>query len=136
MSHPSSETLPAKTTVGVVVFVVCCLLSSFRLVLDTPSPAHVGPDNIAQRSDQRFVALKTELPSRGVIGYVGESDDSALPDYYLTQYAVAPLVVDRSPNHKLVIGNFPNSHSESPSGLRLVKDFGNGVMLFTKEDAH
>ncbi len=32
---------------------------------------------------------------------------AALGDYYLAQYALAPLVVDHSTNHALVVGNFP-----------------------------
>jgi hypothetical protein len=71
-----------------------------------------------------------------VIGYIGETGDSATPDYYLTQYALAPLIVDRSAKHTLVVGNFPSSPpSGIPQDLRLVEDFGQGVMLFAAKDA-
>lgn len=88
------------------------------------------PDGIAARSDQRFSLVKTRLPAEGVIGYIGEMGDSAVPDYYLTQYALAPLVVDHSTGHAIVIGNFPSSQPpEIPADLRVVQDFGNGVLL-------
>ncbi len=72
------------------------------------------------------------LPESGVVGYVGESGPAADGSYYLAQYALAPLVVDRSANHALVVGNFATSQvSQSPAeNLRLLKDFGNGVLLF------
>jgi hypothetical protein len=112
---------------------LCCLLSSVRLVVDAPASAlKSGSDDIARRSDQRFSALKGALPERGVVGYIGEPGPLALGDYYLTQYALAPVVVDHSPNHDLVIGNFPNSLSEDvPSNLRLKRDYGSGLLLFT-----
>jgi hypothetical protein len=112
---------------------VCCLLSSVRLIVDAPAASGLksGSDDIARRSDQRFSALKSTLPQRGVVGYIGEPGPLALGDYYLTQYALAPVVVDHSPNHDLVIGNFPNSLSPGvPSNLQLEKDFGSGVLLF------
>jgi len=78
------------------------------------------------------------LPSRGVIGYIGEPGTAGLADYYLTQYALAPLVLDRSSKHPIVVGNFPGSLPSAASfnGLHLERDFGNGVLLFTTEDAN
>ena len=109
---------------------VCCLLSSGRMVFRTLHPSEIKPDDIAARSDIRFASLKAHLPSEGVVGYIGETGESAVPDYYLTQYALAPLVVDDSTGHAIVIGNFPSSQpSEIPPNLRVVQDFGNGVLL-------
>lgn len=127
--------MPPRITVGVAVFILCCLLSSFRLIWNAPNPARVREDDIAARSDQRFAALKTHLPDRGVIGYVGQFGNSGTADYYLAQYALAPLVVDHSVNHSLVIGNFPRSSPEFSANLRLIRDFGNGVLLLSNKDA-
>ena len=118
------------------LFVLCCLLSTGRMIFQAPSPRHLRSDDISNRSDKRFAALRARLPASGVIGYVGSTGDSATPDYYLTQYALAPLVVDLSPNHSLVVGNFPSLPAAGiPNNLRLVEDFGNGVMLFAAKDA-
>ena len=133
--QPSAENLPEKTRLVLLVFVLCCLLSSARLVIETPNPGRFTPDEVAQRSDLRFARLKAALPQRGVIGYVGEAGESGVPAYYLAQYALAPLVLDRSPNHPFVVGNFPSTASApSIEKLRLVKDFGDGVLLFSPED--
>lgn len=136
--HPASDQqAAAKTKAAILVFILCCLLSTTRLVFDAPTPRHIQPDDISTRSDRRFTELKAHLPANGVVGYIGEAGDSATPDYYLTQYALAPLVVDLSPNHATVVGNFPSSPpAQIPQNLRLVKDFGNGVMLLSSKEAN
>jgi hypothetical protein len=125
-----------RNTAAVLILIVCCLLSSARLVVKSPGLGRLMPDDIAARSDQRFAALKAAIPGRGIFGYVGPPGDSGLPEYYLAQYALAPRVVERSTNHALVVGNFPaSSQMIAPQGLQLVKDFGNGVLLFSNKDA-
>jgi len=136
--HPSatSERLSQRTKVATLIFVLCCLLSSARLLIETPRAASPRGDDIARRSDQRFAALKTELPQRGVVGYVGETGNLAVGDYYLTQYALAPLVVEQSSNHAIVVGNFPSGVASGlPANLQLTRDFGDGVLLFSNKDA-
>ena len=135
MNLPQSNHLSSRGLAVLLVFIVCCLLSSFSLVRNS---LHSSPsDDVARLSAQRFAALRDELPSRGVIGYIGDSGDSATPDYYLTQYALAPVVVDRSTDHKLIVGNFPSTRPpQLPSALQVVKDFGNGVVLLINKDVH
>jgi hypothetical protein len=132
---PLHGRLPTRTSVGILIFVFCCLLSSARLVRNAPNPLHISADDIYTRSDQRFALLKSQLPNRGAIGYIGESGNSGTADYYLAQYALAPLVIDRSANHALVIASFPDFSAEIPNNLQLVKDFGNGVLLLSSKDA-
>ena len=125
-------------TIAILIFIFCGLLSTVRIVKDAPNPIRLHTDDVAQRSDQRFAALRAVLPSRGIVGYVGASGNVAVPDYYLTQYALVPLVVDHSPNHPLVIANFPNSPQPTTvlsEHFQLVKDFGDGVLLFANRDA-
>jgi hypothetical protein len=132
---PRSNPLPNRSIAVLVLFIVCCLLSSFRLVHNSLNSG--SSDHVTKLSDERFAALKSELPPRGVVGYMGDSGDSATSDYYLTQYALAPVIVDRSTNHELVVGNFPNGRlPQFPSTLEVAKDFGNGVVLLTNKDVH
>jgi hypothetical protein len=133
---PSADSASPRAKCVILCFTICCLLSTIRILREAPNPAHLSPDDISKRSDQRFAAVKTRLPANGVVGYIGESGNSSTPDYYLTQYALAPLVVDRSTHHAIVIGNFPLSPpSNLPPNLRLVEDFGSGVLLLSGEDA-
>src|ERR1700756_2503575 len=136
--HLPQRTVSAspRMNCAILLFIICCLLSTIRILREAPNPAHITPDDVSKQSDQRFATVKSRLPANGVIGYVGEGGNSSTPDYYLTQYALAPLVVDRSTHHAIVIGNFPISPPSSlPSNLRLIEDFGNGVLLFGGEDA-
>lgn len=133
--HQFSPHLPRRFTIATLIFVLCCLLSTARELRDAPTLGLLNADNLAKRSDQRFAALKAELPQQGVVGYIGESGTPAVVDYYLAQYALVPLVVDHSPNHPLVVGNFPISPPGTLSAhLHLLKDFGNGVLLFANKD--
>jgi hypothetical protein len=128
--HEFSPSL--RFRIAILIFVFGCLLSTVRVLTLAPRPGRFR-DEVAQRSDQRFAALKAALPPQGVVGYMGESGGTA--DYYLAQYALAPLVIDHSANHPLVVGNFPFSPAPGPPDhLQLLKDFGNGVLLFANKD--
>ena len=91
-----------------------------------------GKDEISQYLS-RFDALKQILPPCGVVGYTSDDPLNA-KGFSLTQYAVMPVIVDQTADHALVIGNFrsPQIHSalHTEHRLELLKDFGNGVMLF------
>jgi hypothetical protein len=133
MPAPSGHS--TRTAASIAFLVLLSLLSSVWMIFTSPKPWHIKGDRIAARSDERFAAVKSHLPANGIIGYIGETGDLALPDYYLTQYALAPLVIDRSAHRRIVIGNFPDTpHSEIPPDLKLVQDFGNGVLLFAGKE--
>jgi hypothetical protein len=138
--HTSSTEggLSKRQTIAALVFILCSLFSSGRILWDarTPERAKKGSIDIPQRSDQRFAAVKALLPQRGIIGYIGEPGALARGDYYLAEYALAPLVVDDSLSRPLVLANFPDSPLPMPANLQLVKDFGNGVALFANKDAN
>jgi len=131
--HQVSAAFPQRATVAASIFVLCCLVSTVRIVREAPSPIHSRTDDIVKRSEQRFAALKAALPQQGVLGYIGSS--SSPDDYYLAQYALAPLVIENSPNHGMVVGNFATSPVTLPGDLQLVKDFGNGVLLFARQQS-
>lgn len=89
--------------------------------------------------DERFAALKGALPKdSGTVGYVGDMNIDANPSaYYLTQYALAPLVVVNGAHHRFVVGNFVRPEVApriaAANGLTAVRDFGNGIFLFRGE---
>jgi hypothetical protein len=127
------RTLSSKAVLW--IFALSCLLSSARLVVDTPRVARDAAEN-ERRSGERFASIRESLPKRGVIGYIGQPQDSP-GYYYVAQYALAPLVVDYSANHSIVLGNFPHSGPATfPNNLKLIRDFGNGVLLLANKDAN
>jgi hypothetical protein len=84
----------------------------------------------------RFSGLGQALRGNGEIGFLSDLPESGekVQALYLTQYALAPVVVHDNSQLPLVVGNF---HHSPPSpdflasrNMGLVADFGNGVMLF------
>lgn len=101
--------------------------------------------------ENRFKELRRMLPQNAVVGYVTDeelSDEDGYiisPDdiyeskavwqhYILTQYSLAPVIVANTTENQLVVGNFKDPYIRpSISKMLLLKDFGNGVILFKRE---
>jgi hypothetical protein len=132
--QPSLAKATTRVVASVLIFVAGCLLSSARIIWDAPISRIHWRDEVSQRSDARFAALKALLPERGVVGYVGDSADPTA-DYYLTQYALAPLVVEHSLSHPLIVGNFRDKEANfADQNLRVIRDFGDGVLLLAPKE--
>jgi hypothetical protein len=96
--------------------------------------------------ERRFQAARSVLPPRGMVGYLGspeptgatprEANAAALLHfrrYLLAQYALAPVLLVEGTDPEFVVGNFdPAALPAAPAGLRLVRDFGDGVVLFRR----
>lgn len=87
---------------------------------------------------ERFRGVRERMPPRGTFGYFSDitdrsEDRSAL---FLTQYALAPLVLRESTDLPVVVGNFhrglPSRAEIRQKGLYLLFDTGKGVVLFGK----
>jgi hypothetical protein len=95
--------------------------------------------------DARFQDLMPALPATGIVGYVSDVPTSQTLGAVLrdgAQYAMAPrLVREQSlkPGAEWVIGNFSKpldvTQFGRERGLTLVRDFGNGVVLY-RDGAH
>lgn len=108
-------------------------------------PARASQDEIS-KYERRFVELRTMLPARGVVGYLGDPEPTgATPRdsnaaallhfrrYLLAQYSLAPVLLIESTEPEFVIGNFdPGTGPRTPAGLRVVKRFGDGLVLFQR----
>jgi hypothetical protein len=84
--------------------------------------------------EQHFEALKRDLPSDAVVGYVSDLNEAGIQ--LAAQYALIPiLLVDRPPGD-LVVGSFSRPMDYAAfgraHGLQLIKDYGFGVTLFRK----
>jgi len=90
---------------------------------------------------KRFEALRNTLPHRAIVGYESETEGLRNRDdarrFYLTQYAVAPVIVVAGTENNLVIGNYRDPTRTcrlcKSNDFVLVADFGDGVMLFQKK---
>jgi hypothetical protein len=108
-------------------------------------PAVTAQDEITAY-ESRFQELRSSLPGHGVVGYLGhpeptgptpeEANSAALLHfrrYLLAQYTLAPMLLIESTDPQLIVGNFyPGALPPLPPGLRLVRDFGAGLVLFRR----
>ena len=85
--------------------------------------------------DRHVSQVRAALPATGTIGYYTDFNDpsggtNALREYYLMQYALAPVVVENGVNQKLVITSLHNPENPVPNRrLQVVRDFGSGIKL-------
>ena len=107
-------------------------------------PANATKDEISLH-ERRLDALRSALPKHGTVGYLGspepaartprEADSAALLHfrrYLLAQYTLAPLLLIEGAPSELVIGNFDRGTPVAPPGLSIVRDFGDGLVLFRR----
>jgi hypothetical protein len=134
---------PVRVRIGVLSVILFAVLSNglalHRTLLHRGDSAQwTGSQDEMNRYEVRFRLLRRELPTKGIVGYLAEPrPPDRIRDYrihfYLTQYALAPLVVVDSTAPVLVVGNFqssvPKLDAVDPT-LILVRDFGDGVLLF------
>jgi hypothetical protein len=86
---------------------------------------------------KRFDEVKEHLGGLKLVGYVYRGDFNVM-NYYLAQYALAPLVLVNNPNLPLNIGNFGRrTHRFIKKSIqpkyKVVKNFGNGVFLLRRK---
>jgi hypothetical protein len=132
---------PIRIKTSVILLVFLALLSNIQLLTQTltSAPGLIGKDEISLY-EKRFEGLKKILPAHGVVGYItgeGLEPIRANTDYHLTQYTLAPVIVLRTYQRRLVVGNFTQGASgrevAAKHNLTVLKDFGNGVMLLSNE---
>ena len=91
--------------------------------------------------EKKFEGVEAYLPSRGIIGYIDDDENilknvEAARTFILTQYILAPLIVVRDTDKKIILGNFHDSATgmkiAGKNDLICIEDFGNGLMLLEK----
>lgn len=126
-----------RTAVAVALLVALALASVGSFLAWTLGLRAVREEltrpRLATYYQTRFAPLRPLLPRHGVVGYVSDRPD-ADEEYLLTQYALAPLLLDRAGLHPLMVGNFfdPAAAPSIAGRMRLIllRDLGEGVMVF------
>jgi len=126
---------PRRAHIAVVLLILLALLSSRDLLRITSHGQAGGAETVAYM--RRFDVVKKVLPARGVICYAPDPrvEGGTTKDYFLAQYALAPLVLRTSGGCDLLITNYPENlphPSTAPANYLLVEDLGNGIALFRK----
>ncbi len=124
---------------ALIISIISCAMISylpfFRVFLALPEVLRA---NDVSRYVQRFEAARRMLPKHGVIGYRSDCSDitnyNCLEGFYLAQYAVSPIILDRSPKHALILGNYSdartNQRESDDDDVNLLMDSGNGVKMY------
>lgn len=127
------------------------LVSGFNLVATVrrvPPPARIPaaePANVVLRQEQRFAAVPAALRAHGVRGTIGyfadlppeqlRADAAGMEEYFLTQFALVPWVLDASSDHSawavtnLRRGTLPE---RGLVGYETVQELGAGVFLLKR----
>ncbi len=126
----------ARHKFAVIALAAIALCSTFWALLDVLGAVSHNQIFGVASFENRFDEFRKTVRPHSVYGYVSDNapnDPSARPEFYLTQYTLAPALVKSTAEEPLVIVNF---HSGKPdygllraNKLALVQDFGNGVML-------
>jgi len=106
----------------------------------TARSARAAPDEISA-NDLRFDGVRSLLPARGVVGYLGSPAPEGATAllhfrrYLLAQYALAPVLLIETTDPEFVVGNFePGAAAPAQPGFAVVRDFGDGLVLFRRSD--
>lgn len=142
MNAPSS----GYALIACAAVALLALWSTANFYSATADAAGPGADvyKIAAQAE-RFEDLAAALPATGVVGYVSDvppNQTLSAALYSSAQYTLAPrLVTDQraQPPAEWVIGDFSKPldvvQFGAQRGLTLVKDFGNGAVLY-RSHAH
>jgi hypothetical protein len=126
----------ARHKFAVIALATIALCSTFWTLLDVLGAVSHNQIFGVASFENRFDEFRKTVQPHSVYGYLSDNspnDPSARPEFYLTQYTLAPALVKSTTGERLVIVNF---HSNKPderllqaNRLAPVKDFGNGVVL-------
>jgi hypothetical protein len=130
-----------RVKAGVLLLCVSAVIYSVELCRRTHVLTKEPPDQITLH-ERRLAELRRRLPAHGVVGYVADDSDGADKDkawrrFATTQYSLAPVILERTTAHELVVGVFddPGAIPAVAAGgnLLLAEEFGEGVVLFKKK---
>ncbi|MBD2093804.1 hypothetical protein H6F90_01375 [Trichocoleus sp. FACHB-591] len=126
---------------GMGLIIGYSFFESFQLFKELTSTKFLRIDLITQH-DKRYHEIRKALPQNTTVGYISSLSDPKnilsvdditheVQEYYLAQYALSPVVLERGKDYSFVVGNFyrPDIKIETDKNLTIIKDYGNGVLL-------
>lgn len=143
---------PFRFKIGFILLSLTALLSAEKWLNEAVrfDPRSFGKDDVT-RYERRFQDLKKMLPSQGVVGYLTDDhvpgqqtrrEDQTATRFFLTQYALAPLIVVGTPDCSLVVGDFHEANFASTiaahKNLKVLVNYSllgdRGVVLLYNEE--
>jgi hypothetical protein len=139
-NHNMVQALRSNRPSRLVILALVCISAVLNLRSFQHRVKHDFVHGDAATVERSLRELRRALPSQGRVGYIADENPFA-PDaswdaiklYYLTQFALAPLIVEPGTAPSLVVGYFVNFNpTRVPENLVLIQRFEPGVMLFQK----
>lgn len=126
----------ARHQFAVIALAAVALASGFWLLLDLISVYTRNTAFGVAGFENRFAEFQKTIKPHTVLGYLSDNpinDPSSQSEFNLTQYTLAPAIVNPSADERLVVINY---HSKAPDPAVLnarhlvpIHDYGNGVLL-------
>ena len=131
----------ARHQLAVFALTAIALASSFWFLLDVLGTATRRTQAFGVTAfENRFNDFPKPIQPHTVYGYLSDNapnDPSALAEFHLTQYTLAPAIVKASINENLVIVNYHSKQLDmrllKANHLRPLRSVGTGVMLCQPE---
>jgi hypothetical protein len=127
----------ARHQFAILSLAAIALASSLWFLLDVLASATHRAQNFGVSAfESRFSDFPKTIQPHSVFGYLSDnspSDPSALAEFHLTQYALAPAIVKPSVHEDLVIVNYHSKQLDMKllvaNRLRPLRGIGNGITL-------
>jgi len=132
-----------RSYIGCVLLIAFACASS-AVLLKRSIAGEIKPTFNAEMAhlEKKLERAKTYLTPRGIIGYIDDDENvlksaEAARAYIMTQYILAPLVIVKDTDRKIILGNFSDRQTgiaiAEKNGLRCVADLGNGAMVLQRK---
>jgi hypothetical protein len=89
--------------VAVFLLAMASAHSGFRALRDTFRLFKAGTQDFAVAYREKLTPARALLPDHGELGYISDSNDEG--EFYLTQYLVVPLVLEKGQKPDLILVN-------------------------------
>ena len=144
-TYTTRARFPLRTWVAVLLLMTVALIPTAGILRRLASLTQLPSPYIDSISafEKHLAPVSAALRDQPIVGYLsytepGTSDPAKIAQFYLAQYALVPVMVIRDRNQRLVLTttalNPLRPASDLPTNLTILRDFGNGVVLFESED--
>jgi hypothetical protein len=134
------KAVSTRHRLAVGLLVIATLISGYYSLFVTPSIELIRADGAA-KWEERMQAVHKALPaSVREVGYISEPELLAaqVQEYFLTKYALAPVVVRQGVDYEWIIGNFTKTGVEDSIKAQIpfgysVQKLGAGIYLIHRK---
>jgi hypothetical protein len=140
--HPAQALeYPLRVKAGVALAALLCLWGGVESYTSESAyqQQYRDPYRVADQFT-RLAAFSSAVPADATVGYINDlefGNITADAMFQSAQYVLSPRILRKGPDAEVVLGNFTRPADfgafGGERGLRLERDFGNGVALFRRE---